>query len=186
MSEPRQPDPAVLVLGVLSTRADDRVAALALCEQEFGPVHARFGPVPFSWSKYYDGEMGSGIVREWIVFGNLVDPGRLPGLKLFTNSVEQRYATDGRRSVNLDPGLLTLWNLVLATGKPRHQRVYVGQGIFGDLTLIYHTSAYRELPWTYRDWAGPDVRELLGHARQQLLEQDSGNVRRSTNEETQA
>jgi hypothetical protein len=35
--------------------------------------------------------------------------------------------------------------------------VYLGQGIFGDLTLMYAGSTYRPLEWTYPDYAGGDI-----------------------------
>jgi hypothetical protein len=54
---------------------------------------------------------------------------------------------------------------VLATGKPRHQRVYLGRGIFGDLTLVYHSGGYQKLDWTYPDWGSDEVRGFLARQR---------------------
>jgi len=169
MSNPKHPGMATLVMGVLYADAAVGAAALDRCVAEMGPVDSRLGPVPFSWSSYYQDEMGPDLKREWLVFRRRVDPELLAELKLFTNAVESAFSESGRRMVNLDPGILTRWNLVLATGKPRHQRVYLRKGIFGDLTLVYHTGAYHGMPWTYPDWGSEQVRAFLGQARAQLL-----------------
>jgi hypothetical protein len=64
---------------------------------------------------------------------------------------------DGKRRVNIDPGYIALEHVVLGTTKGFAHRVYLGQGIFGDLTLMYANSTYRPLEWTYPDYAGGDI-----------------------------
>jgi len=112
--------------------------------------------------------MGDHITRWFYLFETPISPGQLPALKLFTNALEERFAVGGKRRVNLDPGILTLHNLVLATGKPRHQRIYLDKGIYGDLTMTYHTGSYQPLEWTYPDWGAGETRAFLGRARERL------------------
>jgi len=152
-------------MGFLNTDRAGFEEALELCRERFGPVKAGIGPFEWEFTTYYIPEMGEGIVRHFFVFERLVDPGDLPDIKLFTNEIEKRFSADGRRKVNIDPGLLTPWNLVLATAKPRHQRVYIGKGIYGDLTMVYHTGGYKVLEWTYPDWGSDQVRQFLADVR---------------------
>lgn len=169
MSEPRPPAPALLVLGTLHTDEAALAAALTGCRQRFGPTAEQLGPLSWEWSRYYEPEMGPGISRSFFIFERPVDPGDLAGIKLFTNSLERDHLQGcGGRAVNLDPGLLTMFNLVLATAKPRHQRIYLAKGIYGDLTLTYHTAAFQPQPWSYPDWAAPETLALLAQGRERL------------------
>jgi hypothetical protein len=79
--------------------------------------------------------------------------------------MERARGTGGRREANIDPGYLLLERLVLATGKNFSHRIYVGRGIYADLTLIYQRGAYRALPWTYPDYAGAPLGRFLAAVR---------------------
>ena len=74
-----------------------------------------------------------------------------------TNELETRWEVEGRRRVNVDPGILSAERLVLATGKNYIHRIYLGSGVYGDLTLIYSKGSYRPLPWTYPDYQVPET-----------------------------
>ena len=118
------------------------------------PVEEELGPLDFGFTTYYDDEMGPGI-RRWLwAFADLVDRSELARIKCLTNRVEQTYSVEGRRRFNLDPGLMTLGNFVLATGKDNAHRIYLSDGIFGDLTLIFRGGSYRPLEWTYPGLCG--------------------------------
>jgi hypothetical protein len=71
--------------------------------------------------------------------------------------------------VNLDPGYLTRERLVLATGKNYTHRIYLGGGIFGDLTLTYSRGGFKPLPWSYPDYSRGDLPELLSRMRRKYL-----------------
>lgn len=169
MSKPKAAPLFRLVMGGLFSDSHSWEAALEQCVERFGPVEMTVGPMPFTFTKYYCKEMGEEIQRVFLLFVRPFPPDGLVDAKLFTNSVEDALASEGNRRVNLDPGVVTPWNLVLATGKPRHQRIYLGKGIYGDLTLIYSAGAFRPLEWSYPDWGGPEVQELLKRARSSLV-----------------
>jgi hypothetical protein len=134
--------------------------------EEMGPVEEEVGPLGFAFTSYYERELGAGI-RRWIwSFSELVDRSELAAIKCFTNDVERAHLNQGRRRLNLDPGLLTLGNFVLATGKDRAHRVYLRSGIFADLTLVYRGGRYRPLDWTYPDYAGKEITDILARLRE--------------------
>jgi hypothetical protein len=54
-----------------------------------------------------------------------------------------------------------LERFVLATGKNFSHRIYLGQGIYADLTLIYRHGEFQALPWTYPDYADQPLRRFL-------------------------
>ena len=166
MSVLRIPEPARLIVSVLTPEKEVADSASTLLVRELGPIEEEIGPLAFDFTSYYDAEMGSGI-RRWIwVFADLTDRSRLAGIKRLTNEIESAYSREGKRRFNLDPGLLTLENLVLATGKNQAHRIYLGEGVFGDLTLIFRKGVYQPLPWTYPDYASRELTAVLEGVRQ--------------------
>ncbi|HTY25178.1 MAG TPA: DUF4416 family protein [Desulfomonilaceae bacterium] len=166
MSLPKIPEPAKLVISALSAREDLLKPVSKLLVEDLGPIEEEIGPIPFNYTKYYDREMGPGICRSLWSFAQLVDRGSLVRIKLLTNRIEQSYTTDGKRRFNLDPALMSLGNFVLATGKDNAHRIYLGEGIFADLTLIFRAGTYRSLEWTYPDYADPVLIGILNRIRE--------------------
>jgi hypothetical protein len=133
---------------------------------ELGFLDEELGPLAFDFTAYYDQEMGPGIKRWMWVLADLVDRSQLVRIKHLTNRLESAYSREGKRRVNLDSGLLTLENVVLATGKNQAHRIYLGEGVFGDLTLVFRKGTYHPLPWTYPDYASPELITILNGVRQ--------------------
>ena len=166
MSVPLVPDFVQLVISILSANDSPVDVLRGDLEKHFGPISDVYGPLKFDFTKYYDKEMGSGIRRWIITVEKLVDPERLSEIKLLTNEIERKYSREGRRQFNLDPGLLTLGNFVLATGKNNAHRIYLNKGIFGDLTLIFRRASYRPLEWTYPDYSDSVLLDILNRIRE--------------------
>jgi hypothetical protein len=131
-----------------------------------GPIEESTDFMPFSQSNYYAPEMGAGLMRRFLLFGPLLERDRLAEIKAAANVIEQTHALEGRRSVNIDPGYIALEQMVLGTTKGFSHRIYQGQGIFADLTLIYENGTYRSLPWTYPDYGGRELISLLNGWRE--------------------
>jgi hypothetical protein len=84
--------------------------------------------------------------------------------------MEARFPNErGGRKVNIDPGYLAASKFILATGKDYSHRIYLGKGIYGDLTLIVQKGAFTPLPWTYPDYASQPLIGLLNLLRQRYL-----------------
>ena len=165
MSVPKIPESARLVISAL-TPHDDLIQEISIqLAKELGPIQEQIGPILFNYTDYYDREMGPGIHRWLWSFAQLVDKSSLVSIKLLTNRVEQSYTKHGKRRVNLDPALLSLGNFVLATGKDNAHRIYLGEGIFADLTLVFRGGTYRPLEWTYPDYADPVLIDILNRIR---------------------
>ncbi len=127
--------------------------AAALVEREFGPNVQHSAVLPFDFTRYYEPEMGEGLIRQWVASSLCPEPDGLAAIKHTTIRLEHELCdAQGRRQVNLDPGLLSAHNLVLATTKAHAHRIYLGTGIWAELTLIYRHGAYQPLDWTYPDY----------------------------------
>jgi hypothetical protein len=176
MSAPQAPLPAKLVIGILFRDPELRSEALRELTSRFGPLDFLSEPIRFTYTDYYEPEMGPGILRQVGSFLELIPIEGLPDVKLFTNALEARFSERGARRLNLDPGILSEERLILATGKNYIHRIYLREGIYADLTLIYQKGAYRPLPWTYPDYSEPAVRHYLGVLRRKLIFQRNGRI----------
>ena len=165
MSTPRPPKPAKLVIGVILKEDALLGRIVAALEERFGPPDMVSPWLPFDYTDYYRSEMGGPLKRRLFSFRRLIDQAALPAVKLETNRIEGRFCRDRRRRANIDPGILTYERFVLATGKNYTHRIYLGRGIFGDLTLVFSGGAFQPLPWTYPDYAAPDLSGFLTEVR---------------------
>ena len=154
-----------LIMGVLSTLPGEKEALRHLLVEEFGPIDYESQEFDFTFTDYYVPEMGRGIKRFFYSFVNLVSPDQLPDIKIRTNELEERFAQDGNRKINLDPGLLSLSSLILATTKNNVHRIPLQKGIYGEVTLMYVNREYQTLPWTYADYRTPAFHEIFKEMR---------------------
>lgn len=128
----------------------------------------------FDRTRYYEREMGWPLHRRFISFRRLIRPEQIVWVKQETNALETRTQREGRRQVNVDPGYVSLERMVLATGKNYTHRIYLSQGIYADLTLVFHKGTYRTLPWTYRDYGSQEMIAMFNGVRARYKEQIRG------------
>jgi len=165
MSLPQAPQPAKLLIGgflrekALFDELTDKLSA------QFGPTDLVSSWWEFNYTEYYVQEMGSPLFRRMLSFRDLIEQDQLAAIKLKTNELEKVYTRGTARRVNLDPGYLLHERFVLATGKNFTHRIYIGHGIYADLTLIYQQGGFRTLPWTYPDYAAEEMRAFLMRVR---------------------
>ena len=169
MSVPREPKPAKLVVGMFMQNK-------ALCEDIVCKLSESLGPVdmvsrwfPFSRTDYYTPEMGKPLFRRLIGFLNLIQQDGLADIKGLTNDLEGEYREDRKRRVNIDPGYIVAERFVLATGKNYMHRIYLREGIYADLTLVYQRGRFRSLDWTYPDYAEEPLINFLTSVREKYL-----------------
>ena len=165
---PKPYDDAMLFMGVLSVRGFPESVKRRL-EALYGPISIITEPIPFDFTDYYVPEMGEGIERFFIAFDNLVSPDALASIKTETDRIELEEATDGNRKINLDPGLITEGNVILATTKNRAHRIAIGQSLYAEVTLIYHSHGFESFPWTYADYRSKAVQDKLLDIRKRYL-----------------
>jgi hypothetical protein len=169
MSTPAAPLAVKPVASLILAREDLTGPVLRRLATYWGPVDL-VGPLwPFTATDYYTREMGGDLRRCLASFLHLVSAAHLSDWKVFTNRLEKRFSLGGRRLVNLDPGYVTRERLVLATGKNYAHRLYLNQGIYGDLTLLAKQGGFQALTWSYPDYAEGPVPEFLALVRQKYL-----------------
>ena len=171
MGEVREPQPVKIFVGILSAQSSAMAELRGSLERLLGPADCESQLLDFTYTDYYDQEMGSGLKRRFWGFGRLVVPDALVDLKLFTNGVEQTLAVNGKRTVNMDPGYLTPARLVLASTKDFGHRLYLGKGIYGEVTLMYQKKRFQPLPWTYPDYRSEAYQQFFRELRRVYMTQ---------------
>ena len=163
------PKQAKLVIGLFLKEKDLITPVATDLTEKFGSVDMVSSWFPFNYTTYYESEMGGPLFRRVFTFRRLVKQSALAGIKLITNDLELKYSDNSKRMVNLDPGYMVHARFVLATGKDFTHRIYIGKGIYADLTLIYTKGAFQQLPWTYPDYADRKMLDYLELVRNRYL-----------------
>ncbi len=172
MSVPRHPKPGKLFLSVLSSKWRlFRPELMDILEQIFGRHDYLTDPIPFTETSYYDQELDTPISRRILTFEHLVELDSLVNIKLATNNLERLFKDGRNRTFNLDPGILTMERLVLATGKNFTHRIYLSQGIWADLTLIFTRGDWKDLSWTFPDYSSEKIKKHLRIIRNRYQKQ---------------
>jgi len=174
MGQAREALTARLVIGMLSAEPGLLETFADELAPHFGAPDYVSPLLPFNFTTYYQKELGPGVHRRFLSFPAPYAPDRLAESKLLTNEIEKGHALGGRRRINLDPGYVTLGKLVLATTKDQAHRVYLGQGIYAEVTLAYHRGGFQPWPWTYPDYRSPEYLAIFNHLRDLLAQQGKG------------
>ncbi len=158
-------------MGVLASSQEALEQARRRVEAKYGSIDLESTQFSFAHTSYYNAEMGEGIIRQFIAFDNLFEPGQLRRIKGETISIEREMSVGGKRVANLDPGYMNLSTVVLATTKDASYRVYLGGGIYAEATLSYRKGVFMPFEWTYRDYREEESLRFFEEVRKKLKEQ---------------
>lgn len=161
----RLPEQALLFVGTLYH--DEKYLSIAKekLKSLFGEIIMESPSLEWNYSDYYRDELGWPIKRAFVFFKDTINPGILADVKLITRSIEGELSVKGKRNINIDPGYLTLSKVVLASTKNYAHRIYLGKGIYAEVTLIYRSGIYNPHLYTYRDYQDKAYIDIFMNAR---------------------
>ena len=149
----QKPKPVKPICGVTFASGIDLSTVISEIEKILSSVEDQTAPFDFSFfTDYYREEMGTALNKIFLSFVNLIDPASLAPIKIETNKIEELWTIDGKRRVNLDPGYINSAKLILASTKDFSHRIYIGEGIYGDVQLRFWKGQFRASEWTYPDY----------------------------------
>jgi len=169
MGSIRQFNPVKLFIGVLVSHAKVLPEVEERLIAAYGPIDHKSPVIPFDFTDYYEAEMGDIIDRAFFSFERLIEADQLPEIKRQTNQLETDMApmmAGMKRPVNLDPGYIELAKVLLASTKNFYHRIYLGGGIFAEVTMHFKNNTYQFFPWTYPDYQSKDYQEFFIRVRQ--------------------
>jgi len=188
MWELKEPKPVKLIVGILASAEGDSArdasrGGIQRCLTAAGEgLGTALGTIDlasevwtFDQTEYYAEQIGPQVVRQFVSFEQLIDPGQLAAIKHRTNALEQQLAatlaTPFPRPVNLDPGLIEPSKLVLASTKNYAHRIYIGRRMYAEVTLVFDKGRWRPLPYTYPDYHRAEYFDFFSAVRTRLVHQ---------------
>ncbi len=182
MAQPTEPSAVKFICGMIAADVLLFDEATGLLTAELGPIDVASDVMPFDLTDYYDRQMGTPLYRKFIAFETLANPQRLIAVKLQANAIEADIAAAGApigpaRPINLDPGYIAPAKLVLASMKDFAHRIYLGSGVYAEITLSYRHGQWRATEWTFPDYASGRYDAFLTKARNCLRDQPAPGAR---------
>ncbi len=171
MSVPEMARDVKLLMSLFSCEKALIDGVMEQLSDKYGEIDWAGPEVFFDRTRYYEKEMGWPLHRRFVTFKDLVPPEMLVDIKLETNRIEASFMNGKKRRINIDPGYICLERLVLATGKNYIHRIYLGKGIYADLTLVFKRGGFVPLDWTYPDYGAPEMIESFNMIRSRYLNQ---------------
>jgi len=161
MAQTKEPSKAKLIIGIMYS--EDHILAQTLFRliQKFGPIEINGPLIPFTFTDYYQEEMGQNLKKSYFAFVQKINQQFLPEIKQFTNAVEQQLSKESKRMVNIDPGYVTEHQVVLASAKEHPHRMYLANGVYGQIVLIYSRNQWIPVDKTFEDYKQKEVQEFL-------------------------
>ncbi len=167
--------PVKLIVGILACDESALSIARNVLPDAYGPADLVSDVWPFDMTEYYVNEAGPNMVRQFMAFEHLIDPGRLAAIKHETNRMEQdlaaRLDTLYPRPVNFDPGFIEPSKLVLASTKNFAHRIYIGDRMYAEVTLTYNKGRWETFPFTFPDYKSGRYNDYLNEVRRTLVQQ---------------
>lgn len=176
MPHRRSAPPGRLFFGVFTGLEDLFDWVRAELTASFGPLDPTLeSPVfPFPETRTYRKTMGSDLKRKFFFLSEPFAQDGLAAIKLSAIDIEEKARTleprNVARPINIDPGLLNDCRIVLASTKDYSHRIYRGDGIWEEVTLVFTKGEFQTLPWTYPDFQQGEYREYFAAARKRHLE----------------
>ncbi len=161
--------PFALVCAVLADSTETLSDAKERLAECFGPLRAASETYDFDFTSYYEAEMGAELRKQLVCFAERIDPAELATVKMQTMALERAMSRGGCRRANIDPGLLSIESLVLATTKCAGHRVCIAPQLYAEVTLLYQRGCYQPLEWTYPDYRSDAMQRFLLDMRSWLL-----------------
>lgn len=166
-----------LIIGMIANREALFEDVKKYIVRKFGETDFESPTIDFNFTPYYEKEMGKNLKRRFLSFKNLIKPEELPGIKTYTNNLEERLRMltgSPCRNINLDPGYITSAKLVLATTKDYFHRIYLEKGIFAEITLCFRKGGFEAFEWTYPDYRTKEYKDIFNHIRRLYIKKKDG------------
>ncbi|MCX6112870.1 MAG: DUF4416 family protein [Proteobacteria bacterium] len=171
MSSPRLDHPAFIFTAVLFAPGVDTQKVINELKTKIGDILISSREIAFVWSDYYEPEMGKDLKRIFVVYKEIIQRDKIVRIKRITDEMEKEYLKDGKRTINIDPGLLCLENIILATNKPFFHRIYLTDGVYAEVTLFYKHGSFNPIEyWTYPEYRSTPVLDFFNKCRTMLAE----------------
>jgi hypothetical protein len=169
MARIQKPPKGRLIVSIIYNSMDGLADALKALEKQFGRVQCETMEIEYTGGKYLE-EMGDQLQRRFYSFEKEIERDKLPEVKNACHKIEKQFGDMVHdyafRTVNIDPGVMTTENVVMASHREYNHRVYLGKGVFAELELVYSRGRFVRLPWTELDFCQGEAIEFFLRVRE--------------------
>ncbi|MEN3046405.1 MAG: DUF4416 family protein [Candidatus Hydrothermales bacterium] len=153
MAEPLKPTPVKLFTGIFFNDKDVVLKAKDELIKKIGEIDYESPIFDFNFTSYYEKEMGKDIKRIFYSFKDLIDPAKIVEIKYISFGIEKKIMdSEGKRKVNIDPGYMDFFKVVLVSFKPGGYKIYLDKGVYADITLWYEKGKFKPLLTSFPDF----------------------------------
>lgn len=163
--------PVKFFVSVIYKNPRDLKAATLAIREFLGETDLESESFPFDFTNYYVSEMGSPLFRVFLPLAEMgLADGILP-IKKTCLELEARFSEGTKRKINLDPGYIDMYKLVLVSEKYMGHKIYLGAGICADMVLLLGKKKVTPFRWTFPDFKSGRYDGYLLELRRAYLRQ---------------
>lgn len=162
MSKPESPTSSILFSGFIFKEKEIFEKLKNELIEIWGNILDESLQFSFDITEYYYKEMGKPLIKKFLLFENILsDPSKIVEFKLKSFELEKKYSKDNKRKINIDPGYLNQYQVVITTFKKFSHRIYLGESVYAHLEYIFKKKKPTPLPWTYPDFLKEEYLKLF-------------------------
>lgn len=173
MARIQEPASGKLIISTISSSIDALSDVLKALERKFGRIEFETMEIKTSLAGQYREEMGENLYRRFFSFARDISRSNLAEIKTTCSRIEPLFADCIGdyifRTVNIDPGILCSENLVMTSNREYNNRIYLKDGVFSEIVLIFSGGQFMQLPWTNEDFCDPEAIDLFERVRSSIL-----------------
>lgn len=158
-----------LIAGLMYCSEERLQKAIVILQERFGPVDLFSERYAFSFTDYYEDEMGKGLLKVFACFLDPIERERIADIRIETGKIEETLSINGKRTINIDPGYVTKDAVFVASFKDRAHKAYLGRGVFLDLQMVLGKRKPRFFEWTFADYREKPAVDFFYHAKGKAL-----------------
>ena len=163
--------PVKFFVSIIYHGEEELNAAIKGIQRGIGKIDSRSEAYPFDFTDYYKPEMGSPLFRVFLSLAHIGPANRIIEIKKACLKLEAQFSEGDCRKINLDPGYIDLYKLVLVSEKYMGHKIYIGEGICADMVLLLGKKKVSPFRWTFPDFKSGRYDTYILTLRQNYLSQ---------------
>lgn len=129
--------------------------------KKYGPIKVESHAYDFSFTDYYEPEMGKNLKKKFLIFEKEVSKQGLADVKFFITEIEKKYSNNTGRTVNIDPGYLSETELQLATFKEKSFKEKIHEKVWVHKVLEFDGNTLKQFFHTFADYKDEKNQEFI-------------------------
>ena len=143
---------ALLLFALMWHKEEKLIRVQNYLKKFYGEFISETSPFELPYSRYYFEEMGNPLFKKFVATNYITEQINLASIKRHCMFIEEKFSLNEKRTVNIDPILLDVEKVLVATKKYRGNRIQIDKDLFLEIELWYHNGSFQPFLWTYLDY----------------------------------